>query len=328
MIPDHVAQYFSLFERIIMDNGLQDNLGRGSAADDNYVARMKQRTKPLVDNLSPTMLRDEIKGMLELVKYRHIRINDQLLYRLVLERAELQQLFYNRFKQQGPTTTAPKTNVRKGNKGAAAIDNSRRTELQHRSSSRGGQKMTDSSPDATTRKNVAEIPHRRPPPKPGCFHCKGEHWLKDCPLATPEEKEEVRSTKSKYWKWKFLCVLILGQKNVFCLLEQLKSAGQELIMKTLENPVPVIGVGGKVTHSHETALVDLQIRTAVGPVNLYKIKCVVVEGEDQFLLSKVIMKRLGIDVKQAFEQFANTCIDLNLDDIPNEPDWKVKLNTR
>ncbi|POM58829.1 Hypothetical protein PHPALM_36471 [Phytophthora palmivora] len=148
-VPDRVAQYFRLFERVIMDNGFQDNLGSGSATDDNDVARMKQRTKFLVDNLSPTMLRDEIKRMLVLVKYRHIRINDQLLHRL---------------------------------------------------------------------------------------------------------------------------------------------------------------------------LVDLQIRTAVGPVNLYKIKCVVVEGEDQFLLSKVIMKRLGIDVKRVFEQFANTCIDLNLDDIPDEPD--------
>ncbi|POM67205.1 Hypothetical protein PHPALM_16832 [Phytophthora palmivora] len=348
-VPDRVAQYFRLLERIIMDNGFQDNLGRGSATDDNYVARMKQRTKFLVDNLSPTMLRDEIKGMLELVKYRHIRINDQLLY----SGPSSSNCFITGLNNKGQL----QHNIRKGNRGAAAIDNSRRTELQHRSSSRGEQTMTARSPDATTRKNVAEIPHRRPPPKTDCFHCKGEHWLKDCPLATPEEKEEVRSTKSKNWKVKRAklrsstdeqdvgtnkepphntlvedddySVIVNGTVEVSmcpdtgteeCILpasvvEQLKSAGQELIMKTLENPVPL----GEKSH-HETALVDLQIRTAVGPVNLYKIKCVVVEDEDQFLLSKVIMKRLGIDVKRAFEQFANTCIDLNLDDIPDEPD--------
>ncbi|EGZ20501.1 hypothetical protein PHYSODRAFT_384899, partial [Phytophthora sojae] len=75
-VPDRVSKYFRQFEKIIADNGFHENLGRGSPTDDDY-----------------------IKGMLELVKFRHIRINDQLLYKLVLERAELQQLFYNRFRQ-------------------------------------------------------------------------------------------------------------------------------------------------------------------------------------------------------------------------------------
>ncbi|POM69122.1 Hypothetical protein PHPALM_14624 [Phytophthora palmivora] len=52
--PDRVVQYFSLFEKIIKENGFQDNVGR-ETTDDNYVARMKQRTKLLVNNLSPTM---------------------------------------------------------------------------------------------------------------------------------------------------------------------------------------------------------------------------------------------------------------------------------
>ncbi|EGZ29197.1 hypothetical protein PHYSODRAFT_463558, partial [Phytophthora sojae] len=39
-VPDRVAKYFRLFERIIADNGFQENLGRGNATDDNYVARM------------------------------------------------------------------------------------------------------------------------------------------------------------------------------------------------------------------------------------------------------------------------------------------------
>ncbi|EEY65078.1 uncharacterized protein PITG_16543 [Phytophthora infestans T30-4] len=50
-VPDRVSKYFRQFEQIIADNGFYENLGRGAATDDDYVARMKQKTKILVDNL-------------------------------------------------------------------------------------------------------------------------------------------------------------------------------------------------------------------------------------------------------------------------------------
>ncbi|OWZ06816.1 hypothetical protein PHMEG_00020884 [Phytophthora megakarya] len=180
-VPDRVAKYFRLFERIIAENGFQENLGRenlgrGSATDDNYVARMKQRTKILVDHLAPTMLREEIKGMLELVKYRHIRINDQLLYKLVLERAELQQLFYNRFKHQQKKSQRYSSD-----------------DTQHTHAGSAGEQAASASSQPT---------QKRPPPRTGCFHCKGEHWLKECPTATQAEKDAVRTQKPKVWKAK------------------------------------------------------------------------------------------------------------------------------
>ncbi|GMF38684.1 unnamed protein product [Phytophthora fragariaefolia] len=360
-VPDRVAKYFRLFERIIADNGFQENLGRGNATDDNYVARMKQRTKILVENLSPTMLRDEIKGMLELVKYKHIRINDQLLYKLILERAELQQLFYNRFKQQEAASAAPKAGNRKGGR-PQANPGAARTESTPRSSNEGGQQPTRGRSGAPASNTAGATSNRRPPPRTGCLHCKGEHWLRDCPTATPAEKEEARAKRSNSWKVKRAVVgkpttaedaaqrqahvggkaledeeysvLINGVVEIsMCpdtgaetsilpamAVEQVRAAGHQLATTRLATSVPVIGVGGKVTMSHESAQIDLQIRTSAGPVNLYKLECLVVEGEDQFLLSKVVMKRLGIDVKRAFEQLANTSIDLNHDDIPEEPE--------
>ncbi|KAL3674140.1 hypothetical protein V7S43_000102 [Phytophthora oleae] len=101
-------------------------------------------------------------------------------------------------------------------------------------------------------------------------------------------------------------------------VQQVRGTGRTLETKKLEQAVPVIGVGGKVTLSHETAQIDLQIRTSTGPVN--KLDCLIVERENQFLLSKSVMMRLGIDIKRAFEQLANTIIDLNNDNIPEDPD--------
>ncbi|ETM41160.1 hypothetical protein L914_13053 [Phytophthora nicotianae] len=50
-VPNRIATYFRLFENIIAENGFQENLGRGDTKDADYGARMKPRTKILVENL-------------------------------------------------------------------------------------------------------------------------------------------------------------------------------------------------------------------------------------------------------------------------------------
>ncbi|EGZ20502.1 hypothetical protein PHYSODRAFT_403766, partial [Phytophthora sojae] len=169
-------------------------------------------------------------------------------------------------------------------------------------------------------------PKGRPPPRTGCLHCKGEHWLRDCPVATPDEKKAAREAQqSKNWKVKRAVVgsddeeytvLINGAVEISmcpdtgadkCILpadavNQVRAMGRTLTTTRLLEPEPVEGVGGNVTFCHEAAQIDVQIRTSAGPVNLYKLDCLVVEGEKQFLLSRKVMKRLGIDVKRAFEQ--------------------------
>ncbi|KAE9267827.1 hypothetical protein PF008_g31263, partial [Phytophthora fragariae] len=360
-VPDRVAKYFRQFEKIIADNGFHEHLGRGSPSDDDYVARMKQRTKILVDNLSPPMLRDEIKGMLELVKFRHIRTNDQALYKLILERAELQQLFYNRFRQADSAKAAPRTSNRKGGKVPSTQENTR-SDSGQRSSNEGGKAATGPGNSGQGQNQPRKWGSGRTPPRTGCLHCKQDHWLRDCPVATPEEKEAARATQqSKSWKVKRAAigkhddigefadkgaiptkgaddeeysVVINGAVEISmcpdtgadkCILpatavNQVRAAGGTLKTTRLIQPTPVEGVGGKITLCHEAAQIDVQIRTSAGPVNLYKLDCLVVEGETQFLLSKKVMKRLGIDVKRAFEQLANTSIELNHDDFPDEPE--------
>ncbi|ETL28578.1 hypothetical protein L916_18102 [Phytophthora nicotianae] len=191
-VPDRVSKYFQQFEKIITENGFHEFLGRGAITDDDYVARMKQRTKILVDNLAPT----------ELVKSRHIRINDQSLYKLILEHAELQQLFFNRFRAAESNSMNAKPNNRKGGKTSAIMANCRQTSAQRRAN---GDKPSGAGSSGSTQS--LNPPNRkarqRPPQRTGCLHCKGEHGLRGCPVATPEEKEVARKAHmSKSWKVK------------------------------------------------------------------------------------------------------------------------------
>lgn len=103
-------------------------------------------------------------------------------------------------------------------------------------------------------------------------------------------------------------------KSVMQRLEERKL----VVHKTqLQPPLIVRVAGGSTMECRQQVLLDLQIRTTAGPVNLYGVECLVMEGdEDQILLGKDVMKRLGIDIKRTFELLANSTIQLNNDDLP------------
>ncbi|EGZ21593.1 hypothetical protein PHYSODRAFT_495757 [Phytophthora sojae] len=153
--------------------------------------------------------------MLELVKFRHIRINDQLLHKLILERAELQQLFYNRFRQADAAHTTSKSSNRKSGKAVSVPGNNRRETVQQ--SPKGSIQATlHAGGSDVARPQQGSRPKGRPPPRTGCLHCKGEHWLRDCPVATPDEKKAAREAhQSKNWKVKrAYTVLINGAVEI------------------------------------------------------------------------------------------------------------------
>ncbi|GMF48746.1 unnamed protein product [Phytophthora fragariaefolia] len=157
----------------------------------------------------------------------------------------------------------------------------------------------------------------RPPPRTGCLHCKQDHWLRDCQVATPEDKKAALATQqSKIWKVKRAAIGKHDDIGEFAEKGAIPTEGAD----DEEYSVPVEGVGGKITLCHEAAQIDVQIRTSTGPVNLYKLDCLVVDGETQFLLIKKVVKLLEIDVKRVFEQLVNTSIELNHDDFPDEPE--------
>ncbi|TDH68786.1 hypothetical protein CCR75_005828 [Bremia lactucae] len=74
---------------------------------------------------------------------------------------------------------------------------------------------------------------------------------------------------------------------------------------TLKNPVSVQVVGGDELIATEQALIDVQVRTRAGPVNIRGVNCLLLdEDEEQFILSKDVLARLGIDAGSMIEQLA------------------------
>ncbi|CEG41525.1 uncharacterized protein PHALS_11866 [Plasmopara halstedii] len=89
----------------------------------------------------------------------------------------------------------------------------------------------------------------------------------------------------------------------------------------ITNPPVVKAAGQKQLTCTSMVFLDLQIRTAARPVNVHNVKCYVLEkGDDQFMLGRDVLEALVINVKSALEQLANTSIELNRDDLPNEPE--------
>lgn len=349
-VRSRVSRYFMRFNQLIEDNGLIEILGRQRVAAAGVEQRTKKRTKVLVDNLAPPMLKEEIQALVE-YKYKHVREDEQQLYKLVLERAELQQLFYNRFRAESSSATV---------KGSARKLSDEPSGIRKKAAATASGASDRTAAAGPTRGGHSEPRRARiSAPREGCLHCKGEHWVRDCPVATTREKADaIAAHKSTGWRVKRAAVtvgdivdvpvrpasvktqeddytvLVNGAVEVSlcpdtgadcCIIpenvvDKLMQQSRPVRMTPMQHPAIVRVAGGQQLQCSKKAKVDLQIRTSAGPVNLYGVECLVMAGEeDQILLGKDVMKRLGIDVKRALETLANSSIELHHDDLPDEP---------
>ncbi|KAE9014200.1 hypothetical protein PF011_g8162 [Phytophthora fragariae] len=84
----------------------------------------------------------------------------------------------------------------------------------------------------------------------------------------------------------------------------------------LGSPVSVTLADGSVQVCEIEVVLDLELVTIAGAVNLRAVPCLVLEGEgDEVLLGKDALKRLGIDVDQTLAQLAYLTL---LEDEENE----------
>ncbi|KAJ8564331.1 hypothetical protein ON010_g7014 [Phytophthora cinnamomi] len=197
------------------------------------------------------MLRDKIKGMLEVVKYKHICINDQRLNKLILERAELQQLCYNRFKEQETASVAPRAGNRKG------VTPADKWEAREQRTSTWKVKRAVVGTPTWTSDAVGQTDNV-------------------CEKVLDEEECSVPINGSVEMS---MCPDTDAEKSILpaSVIQQVRATGRDLVAKAakrLAAPVPIMGAGYKGT----------------------------------------------LNVKRAFEQLANASIDLNRDDIPEEPE--------
>ncbi|KAG6572754.1 uncharacterized protein IUM83_18670 [Phytophthora cinnamomi] len=180
------------------------------------------------------------------------------------------------------------------------------------------------------------------PPRTGCWHCKGDHWLRDCPSATEADKaaavDRMKSLREASKAKKAGPALAIGEVTVnglialpYCAdsgatssfiprqsLEELIELGADVEVRPLQNDEEVNVAGGAVIVCHESVKLDLRLQTVAGPVHLAEVVCIVLEGpEEAFILGNDMLVSLGIDVNAQLSQLAGGRVDEDQD--PFEP---------
>ncbi|OWZ14905.1 hypothetical protein PHMEG_00011539 [Phytophthora megakarya] len=84
-----------------------------------------------------------------------------------------------------------------------------------------------------------------------------------------------------------------------------KLEGTDVEIVKLHQPVSCDLVGGQSLEVKEVVYLKLSLRTAAGPVNIHTpVECLIVEGDDDFLLGQDVLSMLGIDVDRQLELLA------------------------
>lgn len=93
-----VLEYFVLFDKIVREQGLTSIMGQGRLGEVDFKDRMKNRCKILIENLQPAILKSEITRLVQFEK-RAAKVDDVLLYDLVVEKAKAQQHYHTMLRE-------------------------------------------------------------------------------------------------------------------------------------------------------------------------------------------------------------------------------------
>ncbi|GMF44351.1 unnamed protein product [Phytophthora fragariaefolia] len=292
-VEARIASYFMTFDRLVEDNGLSAMLGRGPAVGEEGRRRVKVRCKLLLANVTPEILKVDLRRLVELT-HREAKVNDLDLHDLMIERTTRQQQ-YHLMQAEIKQSAAPRIK-------AAAAPATKATQrpgkprLQHPGAP-GGVRSTE---------------EQRLPPRDGCFICKGAHWASDCPTATAEQKAEVAKTLREKRDRQpervkrittdgeptFRSAVINGVLDVpFCpdtgsdaniigrpVFDELRNLVPSLRIERVKPPARVIAAGGNTMLCREKVHIDLQIVTAAGPLALLDIERLVLDAPEEELL--------------------------------------------
>lgn len=166
-------------------------------------------------------------------------------------------------------------------------------------------------------------------PIDGCLKCKGDHWLKHCPMATDDEKRKLLHAKrdtGRIRRVKRLQILSGDNNQVIVIndklelsycadsgadisaisrkdVEKLRNLDKRVILSHMDQPITYENVNGYSEKAHECVSVRIRIHTAAGKVTPLEIfDCLVIDGkEGEFILGNDILQSLGINVDHQLE---------------------------
>lgn len=102
------------------------------------------------------------------------------------------------------------------------------------------------------------------------------------------------------------------------MVQELGTLDSTVVLVPLDPPAIVKVAGGAFMSCRDRIDVGLRIETATGPLNIARVSCLVLDGdEEEFLLGRATMKYIGIDVNGLLEQLAggSTVAEADHDDI-------------
>ncbi|KAF1313307.1 hypothetical protein FI667_g17508, partial [Globisporangium splendens] len=275
-------------------------------------------------NVQPDVLRVEITRLTDLT-HRNAKIDDSALHDLLVDRATRQQQYHliqGEVRGQGGRKHREATSENKEVSGKTKAN-----AIQHQ-----------------VKNKPRDIPAA---PRSRCWVCKGEHWLRDCPIATDSQKAEAKRKMAESRERRtdrlkrvtgsgvepvFRTALVNGVLEVpFCpdtgadtnivgraIVAELADVSGGLAITSVDPPVEVRAAGGELMHCRESVSLNLQITTAAGPLQLQDVKCLILDGEEELLIGTATLKSIGIDMDRLFEQLAERANDdAEAGDIPS-----------
>ncbi|KAG6618625.1 uncharacterized protein IUM83_01442 [Phytophthora cinnamomi] len=309
-VEARISKYFVDFDRLVEEKGFIGVLGRSTGGQVPDRQKMKLRCRILVENLAPTVLQVDVKRLVEMT-HRDARTDDVLLYQLIVERVTMQRHFHLMQKETKEPRAAPK--ARAVSATVAAKTTAAKAEI-------GGITKPRTSVKVSVEGKVV------------CWVCKGGHKMRDCPTATDAEKDAAvaawrEQRKSQPERAKHVTermgkkvVLVNGileiplcpdtgsDRNIISRdnLHELKELDAEVTTTPLPEVITVKATGGAEFVCREGTKLDLKLTTAAGPLHHPRVPVIVLEGpEDEFLLGRVTLKEIGIDIDHLLEQMAS-----------------------
>ena len=186
-VEARVLVYFSSFNTIIEQHRLQTVLGRTLGRTPDKVARAKYRTKILLENLSPDMLK---KDVTRIMTHEQVsaKTDEVALFNIVLKRAREQHHYYLLTAEERRARAATK-----GTRDATAARSKQPKESGRRAQADTKSHAVSSAPTAPA--TASSTPASRPPRRNGCLVCKGPQWMSDCKHAMKEQKDVARDAQ-------------------------------------------------------------------------------------------------------------------------------------
>ena len=355
-VKTRIFQYMCLIDRTIEEEGLKEMImpdtldEAGNTSADDLTDNAKY-CSILVEYLAPAALKNKVKTMLTCKAYKQHKKNANLLYKLIVDEAVLQQQFHD---------YAVNHHGKRPNK-RPAEDNEPKDKREHkklrqektnnkgkgRNGGKGDKKRTTDPRDAPS--ELAKLVAK----DTGCFMCGGDHAVNKHPgitkaqvnalwdkhyaskgqtnpykrgmlkkLADTDECEEDDDAPPRFKVlinsvYEMPALADCGARSQPALsrnnFQELKKLDPTVKLIDLKKPIIFQAAGGHLITSHQAVKIKVDIYTTAGVISSYRpIECCIIEEYEQdFLITDSMLKNVGINVDAQLEAISKTLQDTN-----------------